>query len=385
MTSWLFSSLLMVLLSACQSNYHSRLDVDTQSLFLDEHFIQQDVLAVKDIFALPDEFKNQVRHDYLAASRTKGSRFYPNIWLANYVGAQDGLFQYQDHYTRSASVTALNRLGNCMSLVVLSAAIADEFDIDVEFQDIEVQPVWDKRGGFYLVNGHVNLKLLPSERLNTYSMFEKKVTVDFLPERTIRAYKANTVSRKTLVAMFYNNVAAESLVKGDLDLAYALIKKGIQYDVNYLPAMNTLAVIYRHKALTEQAELVYRIVLQRQPQELTTLFNLSLILGEQGRLDEWHEVHKILELARINNPFYYYDMAQQAYLEKQFQEALMWYKRAVAKADYRHEFYFGLSRAYWATGDEQLAKKHLQKALALSTDSNNKQRYQLKLKAMQAH
>ena len=32
------------------------------------------------------------------------------------------------------------------------------------------------------------------------------------------------------------------------------------------------------------------------------------------------------------------------------QDALLWYKRAVDKADYRHEFYFGLSRAYWATG-----------------------------------
>ncbi|MBB1383712.1 hypothetical protein H5071_17660, partial [Shewanella sp. SR41-2] len=56
-------------------------------------------------------------------------------------------------------------------------------------------------------------------------------------------------------------------------------------------------------------------------------------------------------------------------------------KRAVDKADYRHEFYFGLSRAYWATGEERLAEKNLKRALALS-DNSNKQRYQIKLQAL---
>ena len=30
---------------------------------------------------------------------------------------------------------------------------------------------------------------------------------------------------------------------------------------------------------------------------LTTLYNLALILGDQGRLDEWAEINKVLELA----------------------------------------------------------------------------------------
>lgn len=134
--------------------------------------------------------------------------------------------------------------------------------------------------------------------------------------------------------------------------------------------------------MDKEAESAYRAALSSSPKDLTTLFNLALILGEQGRLAEWAEVHKILELARINNPFYYYDMAQQAYFEQQYHEALVWYKRAVEKADYRHEFYFGLSRAYWATGDERRAQKHMAKALALTKDDIDKQRYQTKLNAM---
>ena len=77
-------------------------------------------------------------------------------------------------------------------------------------------------------------------------------------------------------------------------------------------------------------------------------------------------------------------MAQQAYFDKQYQDALVWYKRAVEKADYRHEFYFGLSRAYWATGEAGLAEKNLKRAMALS-DTLHKQGYQMKLQAMMQH
>ncbi|MCU7376056.1 hypothetical protein PEC18_36040 [Paucibacter sp. O1-1] len=50
-----------------------------------------------------------------------------------------------------------------MSLVVLSAALAEVLDVPVEFYDIDVEPIWDRRGGFFLVNGHVNLNLMPPE------------------------------------------------------------------------------------------------------------------------------------------------------------------------------------------------------------------------------
>lgn len=60
-------------------------------------------------------------------------------------------------------------------------------------------------------------------------------------------------------------------------------------------------------------------------------------------------------------------------------------KMAVDKADYRHEFFFGLSRTYWALGDEKRAKQNMEKALALSREAADKHRYQAKLQAMRQH
>lgn len=216
-------------------------------------------------------------------------------------------------------------------------------------------------------------------------MSKRAIQIDFLPERAVRGYNKIRVDKQTVLAMFYNNVAAESLVLGDYDRAYGLLKLGLQQQADYVPALNTLAVLYRYKGLEQQAEILYKLALSVNDHNMNALYNYAILLGSQGRLDEWAKIHKILELDRIANPYYYYDMAQQAYFEREYQDALLWYKRAVDKADYRHEFYFGLSRAYWATGDERLAKKNMEKALSLTRDENNKIRYQAKLHAMKSH
>ncbi|MCL1065889.1 hypothetical protein L2735_03590 [Shewanella olleyana] len=354
-------------------------------MFSDNDFNSVAIPDTDAIFELPEGMVIDIKKEYARSAGITGEKQAANKWLAEYIGAQDGGFEFRDHYTRMARVTAQERAGNCMSLVVLSTAVADALNIPVKFQDIDVEPVWDRRGGFYLVNGHVNMKLLHHDQPNTYSMRGSEILVDFLPERSVRAYRIKQISRQTLAGMYFNNVAAEALVRNEYDLAYALAKRAIELDPFYVNSINTLAVIYRHKGMDELAEQAYRHVLQLDAKNITTLYNLAIILGEQDRLEEWKQVHKVLELARINNPFYYFDMAQQAYFEKQYQEALVWYKRAVDRADYRHEFYFGLSRAYWATGDERRAKKNMEKALDLSIDETSQHRYKGKLQAMMRH
>ncbi|WP_119967652.1 tetratricopeptide repeat protein [Shewanella japonica] len=377
--------LLPLFLFGCSSTQPHKSSANATELFNDSYFTPTAIPATETIYELPEGMVNEIKKAYARSGGVVGNKKPVNVWLAEYIDAENGGFEYRDHYTRMASVTAQERAGNCMSLVVLSTAIAEALNVPVKYQDIDVEPIWDRRGGFYLVNGHVNMKLLHRDDINSYSFRGSEILVDFLPERSIRAYRIKQINKQTLSSMYFNNVAAEALVKNEYDLAYALSKRAIELDPYYVNSINTLAVIYRHKGLNKLAEQAYRHVLQLEPENITTLYNLALILGEQNRLDEWQQVHKVLELARIKNPFYYFDMAQQAYFEKQYQEALVWYKRAVERADYRHEFYFGLSRAYWATGDERRAKKNMKKALDLSIDEVNQHRYKGKLQAMMRH
>ncbi|CAM3228075.1 tetratricopeptide repeat protein [Shewanella pealeana] len=379
-------TLCTLLVSGCASQGLKTSD-DLTVYFHDEYFSPAQELPDADtLFELPEDALNSLRREL---TRSKGYQHQSKVmlheWLANYINAADGGFRYADNVTRSARDTFDDREGNCLSLVVLTAALAKELAVKVEFQEIDIPPVWDRQGGFYLVNGHINLKLLPQDKGNVFNISTQSIQIDFLPERAMQGYQKRRVSRAIVVSMFYNNIAAEALVEGNYDRAYGLLKLALKQEELFLPALNTLAVLYRYKGLDQQAEVLYKYVLSVQPEDMNALNNYAIMLSAQDRLDEWSDVHKVMELARIRNPYYYYGMAQQAYFDKEYQDALIWYKRAIAKADYRHEFYFGLSRTYWVTGDLSRAEQSLEKALKLTTDEHNKRRYQAKLHAMRSH
>lgn len=385
MSARMLLCLLLPLMVACASTEKSPTQISANSLLNDDIFTAvADLPSPEQVFALPPGVAHKLRHEFERQRVAPGNNELAHTWLSQQLNAAKGGFRYQDNDTRIAADTYYDRSGNCMSLVVLAAAMADALGVQVDFQDVLVQPLWDRQGDFYLVNGHVNLRLLAPNEANVFHL-KGPILVDFLPERAVRGYERVRIDRKMLLAMFYNNLAAEALIKGNHDKAYGLIRLSLEQSTGFVPALNTLAILYRYHQREDLAEAVYREALRLEPENMTTLYNLALILSAQDRLEEWAEVHKVLELARIRNPYYYYDMAEQALSEHEYQQAVTWYLRAVEKADYRHEFYFGLSQAYWASGNASKAKQSMEKAMALSRDENNKRRYQAKLNAMASH
>lgn len=373
-------------LTACSSTPKTTVDRSIDAFFNDEYFSPVEGLPLPEtLFSLPKDAVRELRREFERDNITRAQGGSARKWLANYLNAAEGGFTYRDNYTRIASQTYQDRAGNCLSLVLLTASLANVLDIPVQFQEVDVPPVWDKQGDFYLINGHINIKLSPVNSAKSVNVTGNSVLIDFLPERSVRGYSKKRISKQTVIAMFYNNMAAEAMVAKQYDKAYALLKLSLQHQADFIPALNNLAIAYKYTGHGEIAEKVYRHALNLAPEDLNSLYNLAIYLGEEGRLEEWADIHKALELTRINNPYYYYDMAQQAYFEKEYQSALTWYRRAVKRADYRHEFYFGLSRTYWATGDYRRAKVNMEKALSLSGDETSKERYQAKLHAMKAH
>ncbi|MGI2257956.1 tetratricopeptide repeat protein [Shewanella sp. GXUN23E] len=371
---------LMLLISGCQTSVTSLPDVNL--LFHDEHFnADSPVPSADSILQLPPALASDIRHQFERA-RLADKGIQAHQWLSEYIRERDGGFQYRDHFTRSATETFHRREGNCLSLVVLTTALADALNVPVQFQEVEVEPVWDKWGQFYLINGHINIRLAPPSDNRSISVSAQSVLVDFLPERAIRAYGTHRVDQLTVMAMFYNNLAAEALVNSQPDMAYALAKMSIQLKPDFVQAINTLGVVYRRAGMADAAEAAYRYAVALSGENLNSLSNLALLLGEQGRLDEWAQIHRKLELARIRNPYYYYDMAEEAFARNDYSQALDWYWRAVKLADYQPEFFVGLSKSYWRLGDRDKAESNMNKAINLATDGEDRQRYQYKLKAM---
>ncbi|QUN07516.1 hypothetical protein KDN34_03680 [Shewanella yunxiaonensis] len=379
---------LMVLLcllwvSGCSTT--AQVSTDLSALWQDAHFkAVSDIPAPDVIFQLPPDEIREIRADF-QRQQTLRRGLPAHKWLANYLSASRGGFRYQDNDTRIAADTLYKRHGNCMSLVVLTAALAKVLDVGVIYQSVSVPPVWDQRGNFNLLNGHINLRLKALEQPNIFDAADTELVVDFVPAETLRAYRTDRVDESMVQAMFFNNLAAEAMINDDWNRAYALLKVSLQLQPQFIAALNNLAIVYRNNHLQPMAEVVYRHALQLEPNNLTTLYNLAVLLDLEGRLDEWIAVNRILELERIRNPYYYYGMGQQAYREQRFSDAIRWYRQAIEKANYRHEFYFGLSRSYWMLGERKAAEANLRKALLLSRDDNWTKRYQAKLNVLTLH
>ncbi len=148
-SSLLFICLLLITLQACTSTPNTAHISQIEQYFYDEHFVEVDGLPQPDdLFSLPGDAVRELRTELQRAKLTKSNNMLANEWLAEYINAEEGAFQYRDNMTRVASETFNERAGNCLSLVLLTSALAQELGVEVEFQEIEVPPVWDKQGDF---------------------------------------------------------------------------------------------------------------------------------------------------------------------------------------------------------------------------------------------
>ena len=125
----------------------------------------------------------------------------------------------------TAAETFENRAANCLSMSIMTYALAKEANLRVEFQDIKIPEYWTRKDGYSLLNGHVNLKLFPRVDPLVVRMFDSGLLVDFDPQDRRRSWPTRTVYSGTILAMYYNNKGADALVSNEYSKAYALLQK----------------------------------------------------------------------------------------------------------------------------------------------------------------
>jgi tetratricopeptide (TPR) repeat protein len=289
---------------------------------------------------------------------------------------------YDTESTRTAAEAFEARRGNCMSLVLMTAAFAQYMNMPVRFNSVFVEDSWVRSGGIYFATGHVNIGLAkPVAPGNTLSLIGDPdlVTIDFLrPEQSAR-YRSHAVDESTIVAMFLNNRAAESLAKGNLDDAYWWARAAIQTDPRWLAAYNTLAVLYRRKGLSNAAESTLRLVLDREPLNQMALTNLVVVLNESGRSDEAQRHAKQLAQIRPIPPYHYFDQGVAAMQAGDYEVARKLFRKEIARAAYVPEFHFWLGVAHYQLGDLMAARNELAKARENSSTVRDRELYGAKL------
>lgn len=289
---------------------------------------------------------------------------------------------YDAELTRTASEAFEARRGNCMSLVLMTAAFARHLNLPVRFNNVYLDEAWTRSNGMFFVAGHVNVSLgRPLSAAGAFTVLgdPELLTIDFLPPDEVRGYRSHVVDESTVVAMFLNNRAAEALLEGRVDDAYWWARAAILTDSRWLSAYNTLAVLYRRKGLYGRAESTLRLVLDREPLNAQAMSNLVLVLGDAGRHEEAQLYAKQLAQIQPVPPYKYFDEGVAAMKAGEFAAARQLFRKEIARAAYVPEFHFWLALADYRLGNLPGARGELNKAMENSATIKDREVYRAKL------
>jgi Flp pilus assembly protein TadD len=366
-----------LLLGACTGLQHRGEQPD---LFADALFGPPPELPrSEELFALSGPM-----HAYLQTNiARRAQRVGPKSALAEALRT-DLRLEYEASLTRTAVQAFDERAGNCLSLVMLAGAFAKQLDVPVTYQSVRGYDTWSRSGDITILNEHVNLVLGLQVEPGRMALGERPLTVDFLAAGDIPRQRTRPISEATLIAMFMNNRAAESLVDGDVRHAYWWARAAVEQDHTFLAAYNTLGVVYmRHRAL-RHAEDVLRFAHTREPGNPQVLANLVKLMTKLGRFEDSARFAQMLAEVERHPPYYFLDRGLEALAAGDVARAMSLLRKAQARMPHDHEVHFGIALAHLQRGNLGAARRHLGQAADASPTRERRAIYAAKLDRLNA-
>ena len=148
----LFKSLMSIgcclLLAGCAATSGTQVSVNTDNLFIDDSFSKPvDFNKITDIYYLTEQQKSMLD----STIKPSFSQSFTQQIVDNLLQKDYRAFDYDNSFTRTASQTLESKQGNCLSMVILSVAMAKHFDIKFKIYDVKTAPIWNRNGGLFLV------------------------------------------------------------------------------------------------------------------------------------------------------------------------------------------------------------------------------------------
>jgi Tfp pilus assembly protein PilF len=369
------AALLTAALAGCASEEAPVAANDSQRMLHDNLFKKVAVLAPDEIVALSPEMLDYLDTNIAIKPYNDARR----EALLNALAKKGHLrLEFDAERTRTASEAFKDRSGNCLSLTIMVGSMAQALGLKVQYQRVITDETWSRVDNNYLLIGHVNLALSPSNKDVVFPPTSRQDTVvDFIPSEDLHGMKAESIDENTVIAMFMNNRSVESLVRNDYDSAYAWVRAAIAMDPNLSDSYNTLGVVYQRAGDLKEAEQVFKLMLVHQPHNTLVMSNMITVLNQTGRSSEAQVLSA--QLRKIEPyPAYYYQ-GRAAMRAGDFAKAKDMFEREVERAPYNDEFHFWLASAEASLGDMPNAKQELQRALEASTTRREHDLYANKL------
>lgn len=376
MKPWMLAiALVLGLLSGCASSPPAAQAVPWQ----DEAFGWQPALVQvgrDELFRLDPELQQLARQATWPGAST--ARRVDEL-LKLILGADRKGFEYAAGHSTPAAETWRLRRGDCLSLTVLTYAVARAAGLDAQVQEVRAPAVYDRRGDIEHVNRHVNVAFAvqargPNELASQGSNY---IVIDFEPQYAT-GFRGRPLDEDGVVARYYNNIGVERMTQGHRDAAYAHFKAAIAADAGYAPAYGNLAVLYRRHGLHADAERLLRQAIALGPEPEVPLAGLHQLLLDQGRPAEARAVAEQLRQYQEGDPYYWIAQGLRQLGQGQSRSAIAALERARDISAGFGEVHRYLALAYWRLGDAPRAREQL--ALMARLDAGGVMTAQLKRK-----
>lgn len=328
--------LLIVVLAGCAAVPGNRLP-PLETLFADDSYPRPATLpAAAALFTLSPAMRAHLDSPaFRAQLRNRGKE---QGLVAALYDAGELKLEYEATQTRSAAEAYAARRGNCLSLVIMTAAFAKALQLEVRYHHVMVDESWRQSGELVVFSGHVNLSLgrplLGEKSVGT----ERVLTVDFLPAADVAGYHSYELPETTIAAMYLNNRAVETMLAGGLDTAYWWARAAVRQDPSFGAAYNTLAVIHRRHGNDPMAERTWRLLLAREPENVVAMRNLAPLLASSGRQAEADQLNRQAAAIEPHPPFYFFQLGVAAMERHDYATARDLFAREVRRAPFHDEF-----------------------------------------------
>jgi Tfp pilus assembly protein PilF len=370
------------LLMACATPAPVERPAPPPSMFEDAAFAPpQQAPDVAAVFALSPAMRRYLEHDIAVLIRQQGRQ----RALVDALHSKARLrLEYDAELTRTAAEAFDARAGNCLSLVVMTAALAKHLELPIAYQVLVGHESWSRSGDLSFVNGHVNITVAKRlvDRIAAYDA-DTQLRIDFGSVPAGRGQAMQVVDEALIVSMFMNNRAAEHLVRGAIDDAYAHAREAVRQDPSYAGAYNTLGVIYQRRGLAAAAERAYRAALGRDNNHKPGLQNLARLLRQQGREAEAVTYETRLAQLERDPPFSHFDRGVAAIKARQYAAGRDHLLREMQRDPDYHEFHFWLAQALYGLGDVGQARRHLDSAMRNSITVRDRDLYGAKMRSIE--
>ena len=330
------------------------------------------------ILALNDEMRDYV------ASKMKGNPQARSRLRKLIRGMiEDGLLtlDYDPNLTYTAIETFQNRQGNCLSFSILFASLAREANLDVTFQMVDIPPSFRADGEIILLNNHINVLV---KGIRSDVNFSRDYVVDFNTAEYNGNYDTRKVTDNYAIALYYSNVAVESMQSGNSKNAFRYLKKGIETDPAIAGLWVNLGALYSRYEHYNMAEQAYQQALSIQPSNKSALVNLASTLHYLGHEEESEYYLKKVAYYRDHNPYYHYFQAQTAYQQNELEDALAYLAEAIRLKRDEHQFYFLRGLVHNQMKAYDLAAKDFRKARDTAEKAELIAGYTRKLQALES-